>query len=93
MGVGLGKKFPPLSSVWKGFVKMEDLSQSNSKFRYYYLQTPGGIAENSKLAVKFLKQKFAEYDLVHVETDVLKSQLAFEACAKERRQNPEGSDC
>lgn len=88
-GVGLGTiNFCFQALVEKGLVKMQSFSQSKNKLRYAYLLTPDGIAEKSKLTVKFLKRKVAEYETLHAEIDVLKSELAFEACAKEGRQSP-----
>lgn len=55
---------------------------------YVYLLTPAGIAEKSKLSLKFLKRKVAEDETLHAEIDVLKSELAFEACAREGQHSP-----
>ena len=89
LGISLGSiNFCFQALVDKGWVKMQNFSQSKHKMGYVYLLTPAGIAEKSKLTVKFLKRKVAEYEALHAEIDVLKSELAFEACAKEGRQSP-----
>ncbi len=88
-GISLGSiNFCFQALVDKGWIKMQNFSQSKHKMGYAYLLMPAGIAEKSKLTVKFLKRKVAEYEALHAEIDVLKSELAFEACAKEGRQSP-----
>ena len=72
----------------KGWVKIRKFGQSKHKMSYVYLLTPGGIAEKSRLTADFLKRKVAEYEALHAEIDVLKSEVAFEARAKEGRQSP-----
>jgi EPS-associated MarR family transcriptional regulator len=56
----------------KGWVKVQNFSQSKNKFGYIYVLTPQGIAEKAMLAGRFLKRKMAEYDSLKAEIDALK---------------------
>ncbi len=56
----------------KGWVKVQNFSQSKNKFGYIYVLTPKGIAEKAMLAGRFLKRKMAEYDSLKAEIDALK---------------------
>jgi EPS-associated MarR family transcriptional regulator len=51
----------------KGWVKMQNFSQSKNKFGYIYVLTPQGIAEKAVLANRFLKRKMAEYEILKAE--------------------------
>ena len=41
----------------KGWVKVQNFSQSKNKFGYIYVLTPQGIAEKAVLTGRFLKRK------------------------------------
>ncbi len=89
LGVGLGTiNFCFQALVEKGLVKMQNFSQSKDRLRYAYLLTPAGVAEKSKLTAEFLRRKVAEYETLHAEIEVLRTELAFEACSAEGRQSP-----
>ena len=45
----------------KGYLKVQNFSQSNNKFGYIYVLTPQGIAEKAQLPSRFYGQKMAEY--------------------------------
>ena len=76
LGVGLGTiNFCFQALVEKGLVKMQNFSQSKNKLRYAYLLTPAGVAEKSKLTMKFLKRKVAEYEVLQVEIQALRAEL------------------
>ena len=88
LGVGVGTiNFCFQALVEKGLVKMQNFSQSNNKLRYAYLLTPAGVREKSKLAVKFLRRKVAEYEALQLEIDELQSELNFEAYSKKGWQS------
>jgi len=55
----------------KGWVKVQNFSQSKNKFGYVYLLTPQGIAEKTGMASRFLKRKMAEYEFLKLEIDAL----------------------
>ena len=46
----------------KGFVKIKNFSNHPNKFNYFYILTPKGITEKTKLTVNFMKRKMQEYD-------------------------------
>ena len=59
----------------KGWVKMQNFSHSQHKLGYAYLLTPTGLTEKSRLTVRFLKRKKAEYEALHQEIEQLKTEL------------------
>jgi EPS-associated MarR family transcriptional regulator len=68
----------------KGFVKMQNFQNSKNKFKYVYLLTPQGIAEKLILTNRFLKCKMAEYEVLKIEIEALKSEV--DAPAQNRTQ-------
>jgi EPS-associated MarR family transcriptional regulator len=46
----------------KGWIKMQNFSQSKNKFGYAYILTPQGLTEKARLAGGFLRRKMQEYD-------------------------------
>lgn len=62
--------------VNKGWVKIQNFSDSKNKFGYVYLLTPSGIAEKATLTAGFIKRKIDEYDALKVEIDALTSEVA-----------------
>jgi len=65
--------------VEKGWVKMQNFSQSKNKLRYAYLLTPNGISEKSKLTAKFMMRKVAEYEALQVEIESLKAEISVDS--------------
>ena len=57
----------------KGWVKVQNFSQSKNKFGYIYVLTPQGVAEKVVLTGRFLKRKMAEYELLKAEIDALQA--------------------
>jgi EPS-associated MarR family transcriptional regulator len=55
----------------KGWVKVQNFSQSKNKFGYVYVLTPQGIVEKVTMASRFLKRKQAEYEALRAEIDGL----------------------
>ena len=79
LGISLGSiNFCFQALVEKGCIKMQNFSQSKNKLRYAYLLTPTGVTEKSKLTAEFMKRKVAEYEALHLEIEVLKSEISFE---------------
>ena len=62
--------------VEKGWIKMQNFSQSRHKFRYAYLLTPAGISEKSKLTARFLNRKLEEYEVLREEIEKLKAEMS-----------------
>jgi len=60
----------------KGWIKVQNFSQSKNKFGYIYVLTPQGIVEKVTLTSRFLKRKQAEYEAIRVEIDGLTSELS-----------------
>jgi EPS-associated MarR family transcriptional regulator len=76
LGVGLGTiNFSLQALVAKGLVKMQNFSRSKNKLRYIYCLTPAGVAEKSKLTIKFLRQKVAAYEKLQAEIEALRAEI------------------
>jgi len=60
----------------KGWVKMQNFSQSKNKFGYIYVLTPQGIAEKALLAGRFLIRKMTEYEQLQSEIEALKVEMS-----------------
>lgn len=57
--------------IGKGWVKMQNFSQSKNKFGYVYMLTPQGVEEKLLLTERFLKRKMAEHEAIKAEIDSL----------------------
>lgn len=68
--------------VEKGFVKLENFTQSKTKANYIYELTPRGIRAKAALTVSFLERKRREYEDLKVEIERLKSELGAEETNK-----------
>ena len=55
----------------KGWVKVQNFSQSKNKFGYIYVLTPQGLAEKAQLTGRFLKRKMQEYENAIAEIEKL----------------------
>jgi len=76
LGVSVGSLNYCLKAlIEKGWVKMQNFSQSKNKFGYVYILTPRGIAEKAALTGNFLKRKLIEYDALKVEIESLHADL------------------
>ncbi len=76
LGISLGSiNFCFQALVDKGWVKMQNFSQSKHKMGYVYLLTPAGIAEKSALTGRFLKRKQEEYETLRAEIEQLKAEM------------------
>ena len=63
LGFSLGKLNYCLKALQKkGLVKIENFKKNPNKINYFYILTPAGIAEKTKLTVNFMKRKMKEYD-------------------------------
>jgi EPS-associated MarR family transcriptional regulator len=60
----------------KGWVKVQNFSQSKNKFGYIYVLTPQGILEKVALTGRFLRRKQAEYEALRAEIDSLTAELS-----------------
>ena len=63
LGFSLGKLNYCLRALQeKGFVKIENFKKNPNKINYFYVLTPMGLAEKTKLTMNFMKRKMKEYD-------------------------------
>lgn len=63
LGFSLGKLNYCLQELKaKGLIKISNFKKNPKKLNYIYVLTPKGIAEKTKLTVRFMKRKMAEYD-------------------------------
>ena len=58
----------------KGWVKVQNFSESKNKFGYVYLLTPSGIAEKAALTGRFLQRKLLEYEAMRVKIESLRGE-------------------
>lgn len=58
----------------KGWVKVQNFSESKNKFGYVYLLTPIGIAEKAALTGRFLQRKLLEYEAMRAEIESLRGE-------------------
>jgi EPS-associated MarR family transcriptional regulator len=63
----------------KGWVKVQNFSQSKNKFGYIYVLTPQGIVEKVALTSRFLKRKQAEYEALKAELEGLSQELGMQS--------------
>lgn len=63
LGFSLGKLNYCLKALKeKGLVKTQNFKKNPNKFNYFYVLTPRGISEKTKLTINFMKRKMEEYD-------------------------------
>ena len=63
LGFSLGKLNYCLKALHsKGLIKIENFRKNPNKLNYFYVLTPKGIAEKTKLTVNYMKRKMREYD-------------------------------
>ena len=63
LGFSLGKLNYCLKALQKkGLIKIENFKKNPNKMNYFYILTPQGIAEKTKLTINFMKRKIKEYD-------------------------------
>lgn len=63
LGFSLGKINYCLNSLKdKGLIKIENFAKNPKKLNYFYVLTPKGLKEKTKLTINFMKRKMREYD-------------------------------
>ncbi len=63
IGISLGKVNYCVSELAKkGFIEINRFKVSKNKIRYFYILTPRGVEEKSRLTLSFLKRKVSEYE-------------------------------
>lgn len=64
--------------IEKGFVTLQNFTQSKTKANYIYQLTPQGIRAKAALTVSFLERKRHEYEDLKLEIKRLESELGVE---------------
>jgi len=59
----------------KGWVKVQNFSQSKNKFGYIYVLTSQGLSEKLTLTSRFLKRKMTEYESLKSEIEGLQAEM------------------
>ena len=63
LGFSLGKLNYCLKALKnKGLIKIENFTKNPNKINYFYVLTPKGLEEKSKLTINFMRRKMREYD-------------------------------
>ena len=63
LGFSLGKLNYCLQSLReKGLIKINNFNKNPNKINYFYILTPKGLAEKTKLTINFMKRKMREYE-------------------------------
>ena len=63
LGFSLGKLNYCLKALKaKGLVKISNFRKNPNKINYFYMLTPRGFSEKSKLTINFMKRKMKEYE-------------------------------
>ena len=63
LGFSLGKlNYCMNALVDKGLIKINNFKKNPNKINYFYVLTPKGISEKTKLTINFMKRKMKEYD-------------------------------
>ena len=76
LGVSVGSLNYCLKAlIEKGWIKMQNFSQSKNKFGYVYILTPKGISEKAALTSNFLKRKLSEYESLKLEIESLNLEM------------------
>ncbi len=72
LGVSVGRLNYCLKALMsRGWVKMQNFTNSKNKFGYMYLLTPDGVIQKTSLTSKFLKRKLLEYEALRAEIESL----------------------
>jgi len=70
LGFSLGKLNYCLKALKsKGLIKIKNFEKNPNKFNYFYILTPKGISEKTKLTLNFMKRKMREYDELKKEVE------------------------
>jgi EPS-associated MarR family transcriptional regulator len=67
----------------KGWVKVQNFSESKNKFGYVYLLTPSGVAEKASLTGRFLQRKLKEFEEIKAEIESIRSEVSEASRLKE----------
>ena len=71
--------------IAKGWIKVQNFSQSKNKFGYIYVLTPQGLSEKAALMTRFLGRKMQEYEALKAEIKALKSEAGTQKRSTTRK--------
>ena len=70
LGFSLGKLNYCINALKnKGLIKMKNFKKNPKKLNYFYILTPKGISEKTKLTINFMQRKMKEYEELKKEID------------------------
>lgn len=76
LGFSLGKLNYCLKALQnKGLIKIKNFKKNPNKLNYFYVLTPKGITQKTKLTISFMKKKMNEYDELKKEYEELKKEI------------------
>ena len=76
LGISLGGvNFFLKSLIEIGHLKINNFKKNPNKSRYLYFLTPLGASEKARLAIRYLKCKMAEYKMLKLEIEKIKSRI------------------
>jgi EPS-associated MarR family transcriptional regulator len=76
LGLSLGRvNYCVKALTGKGWLKLTNFRNSNSKLRYVYVLTPSGIAQRVSMTSRFLQRKKVEYDRLKRQIELLANEL------------------
>ena len=77
----------------KGWVKVQNFSESKNKFGYVYPLTPSGLSHKAALTGRFLKRKLEEYEALQAEIDALRQEIRDMPPATAADKSPHEGAC
>lgn len=84
LGISLGKVNYCLKAlIERGFVKVSRFRNSVNKKAYLYHLTPQGMQDRTRMAVRFLRHKRAEYEALERELQMLEHEVRQSRSARE----------
>lgn len=91
LGISLGKANYCLRALMgRGWVKMGNFRRNPNKMGYVYLLTPCGIEEKARFAVRFLRHKLNEFDVLKAEIERLQLEVENSAGNEPAAKHPAG---
>jgi EPS-associated MarR family transcriptional regulator len=84
LGISLGKvNFIMKALVHRGFIKVQNFTNSSNKSAYLYFLTPKGVEEKARITYHFLKRKMKEYEALEHEIRRLEKEVGETATQRE----------
>ncbi len=82
LGISLGKVNYCLQAlIGKGWIKVANFKNSRNKAAYMYMLTPRGLEEKTRLTLRFLVLKIAEYEKLRAEIDQMRREARRDRAA------------